>query len=295
MEVHAIRHIFIMATFKNQAALSYNGVTTVSNTVTGEITGVLSAAKNSLQSSYYSGSRLTYAISLINSGDAALTGLTLTDDLGGYELNGMTLTPLTYVDGSVTCFVDGVLSAPPSVSTTAGLVFGGITVPANENTMIIYEADVNEFAPLAEGGSITNTAAVTSAKISAEVSASKTIPARSDALLSVTKTLTPLSVSENGSLTYTFVIENCGSAPAEGTPGAVLSDTFDPILTGISVTLNGAALTEGVGYDYDEATGEFSTLPGVLTIPAATFTRESDGSVTVTPGTATLTVTGTVS
>jgi hypothetical protein len=47
-------------------------------------------------------------------------------------------------------------------------------------------------------------------------------------------------------------------------------------------------------YNYDEATGQFTTNAGQITVPAATYTQEVDGTWTVTPGTAVLTVTGTV-
>ena len=74
----------------------------------------------------------------------------------------------------------------------------------------------------------------------------------------------------------------------------VLTDTFDPVLNPITVTYEGAAWTEGVNYTYNTATGAFATLPGQITVPAATYTQNPDGSYTVTPGSAVLTVTGTV-
>ena len=46
---------------------------------------------------------------------------------------------------------------------------------------------------------------------------------------------------------------------------------------------------------YDEATGEFATVAGVITVPAATFTQdETTGVWAVDPGVAVVTVTGTV-
>ena len=47
-------------------------------------------------------------------------------------------------------------------------------------------------------------------------------------------------------------------------------------------------------YTYDETTGIFATLPGRITVPAATYTQAEDGTWVTTPGTAVLTVTGTV-
>ena len=95
-------------------------------------------------------------------------------------------------------------------------------------------------------------------------------------------------------MTYTFRIENTGNTPAAATDNVVLTDTFDPVLNPITVTYEGAAWTEGVNYTYNTATGAFATLPGQITVPAATYTQNPDGSYTVTPGSAVLTVTGTV-
>ena len=47
-------------------------------------------------------------------------------------------------------------------------------------------------------------------------------------------------------------------------------------------------------YTYDAQTGEFATVPGAITVPAATFAQLADGAYAVTPGRVTLTVSGTV-
>lgn len=47
-------------------------------------------------------------------------------------------------------------------------------------------------------------------------------------------------------------------------------------------------------YTYNDATGEFATTAGFITVPAATYTQNEDGSFTITPGTAKITVTGTI-
>ncbi|MFR7892993.1 MAG: hypothetical protein ACLU38_01820 [Dysosmobacter sp.] len=57
----------------------------------------------------------------------------------------------------------------------------------------------------------------------------------------------------------------------------------DPALTGLTVTYNGDAWTEGDNYTYDAATGTFATIAGQITVPAATYTQETDGTYTVTP------------
>ncbi len=276
-----------MATFTNRATLTYRGVTASSNTVTGEIVGVLTAEKSALSPAYSAGSGITYVISLLNSGDSAVTGVTVTDDLGAGGGNA----PLTYVPGSAVWFLDGVRQESVSVAENGGLEFTGITVPANGSSLIIYDTDVNGFAPLAQGSSIVNTASVTGAGVS-PIEASAEVPAASEPVLSIVKALTPLTVSENGSVTYTFTIENSGNIPADEEDAVTLADTFDPALSDIAVTLNDAAMEEGAGYTYDASTGEFETTAGAITVPAASFSRSDSGETTVVPGRTVLTVTG---
>ena len=57
----------------------------------------------------------------------------------------------------------------------------------------------------------------------------------------------------------------------------------------------GTTWSEGVQYSYNETTGQFSTVPGEITVPAATFTQDAvTGVWSITPGTVALTVTGTI-
>ena len=70
-----------MATITNQAALSYNGITTLSNIAVGELVEVLTVTKTAADTTYTPGGTKTYAISLVNSGATAFTGLTITDTL----------------------------------------------------------------------------------------------------------------------------------------------------------------------------------------------------------------------
>ena len=62
-----------MATITNQAALSYNGVTTLSNIAVGELVEVLTATKTAADTTYTAGGIKTFVISLVNSSAAALT------------------------------------------------------------------------------------------------------------------------------------------------------------------------------------------------------------------------------
>ena len=102
-------------------------------------------------------------------------------------------------------------------------------------------------------------------------------------------------VNEDGTLTYTFIIQNAGNTPVAATDNVILTDTFNPILNPIEVSFNGTAWTEGEEYEYDPTTGVFTTAEGAITVPAATYTQDPDtGAYSITPGVATVTVTGTV-
>ena len=281
-----------MATFTNRATLTYSGGTTTSNTVTGTVNDTLQISKTALVDSYSATSRLVYILTLVNSG-GAVSGLTLTDDLGGYDFEGATVYPLSFVEGSVAYFVNGVLQQAPTVTAGPPLVFDGVSVPAGGNATLVYEVDVTPFAPLGAGDTITNTVTA-SGTIADSVTASETVTAENSPALSITKALTPISVGTDGALTYTFVIENSGNTDAVATDDIVVQDTFDPVLTITEVTLNGEVLEEGTGYTYNEASGEFATVASVITVPAATFERNPDGGYSVIPGRAVLTVSGTI-
>ena len=278
-----------MAIFTNQATLTYTGGSASSNIAVGEILEVLSAEKAAVSGTYQIGEPVTYVISIRNTGTGAFTGLTVTDDLGG----GVNV-PLTYQDGTVLYFVNGVLQAAPAVTPGAPLVFSGITVPAGGDAVIVYQAQVNAFAPPLSGSTITNTVTITGGGLTAPVTATETVTVAVGPAISITKTITPAQVADNGRVTYTFLIQNSGNEALVATDDAVITDTFDPILTDLVVTLNGAPLALGTGYTYDETTGQFATVPGVITVPAATFTQDPTGAYTAAPGLTTLIVTGTI-
>ncbi len=282
-----------MATFTNQATLSYNGNTTNSNVTTGELLEILSATKTAVTASYTAGSGISYAITLLNSGTTPLTSLTLTDSLGAYTQGTETLYPLTYSDGSLRFFVNGALQPTPTVNAGPPLTVSGINLPAGASGILLYEATANQFAPLSEGSVIVNTATFSGAGIAEPITATAAVSAKSETALTIAKAICPDVISDNGLLTYTFIIQNSGNTSADAAADIVITDVFNPALSDISVTLNSAPFP-ATSYTYDEATGEFATSPGAITVPAATYTQSPTGEITLTPGVAVLKITGTV-
>lgn len=283
-----------MPTFTNMATLTYSGGTVNSNVVTGELRQSLTMTKTALRSTYAAGEELTYVISILNSGTAPLTELTLTDNLGAYAFGQTTVTPLTYQDGTLLYYVNGVLQAAPTLAEQAPLTITGLTVPAGGNALVVYETRANTYAPLEPNSSITNTASVTGGGLTEAVQAQETITIRPESRLVITKALEPAVVTDNGQLTYTFTIQNLGNTAVTSADNAAMTDPFDPILTNPVVTFNTQTWAEGTDYTYDAATGLFATTAGRITVPAASTTQNADGTWTVTPGVSILIVTGTV-
>lgn len=284
-----------MAQFTNRAQLTYNGTVVSSNVAVGEILEVLSATKTAVTTEYSSGDDITYVVSVVNSGNTAFTDLSVSDDLGAYTLDAETFYPLTYVDGSARLYINGVLQPSPAATTVQPLLFSGITLPAESNMILIYEAEANGFAPLGTDGSIVNTATVDGAGIQAPITVSETVTPSQAPNLTITKSIEPIPVSENGTVTYRLLIQNYGNTAAVSTDNVTITDVFDPVLTNVTAAFDGTAWTVGTNYTYDETTGVFQTVPGQITVPAATFERDTEmGAVVTTPGVATLIITGTI-
>lgn len=281
-----------MAQFTNYATLTYTGGTANSNTVTGELIDLAQITKTALSTGYVQGDEIVYVLSLRNTGSTGLTGLTVSDDLGGYTFGTSTVYPLGYVSGSVRYFVNGVEQAAPTVTEGPPLVISGISIPAGGNSMLIYRTTVTGYAPTALESTLVNTATLSGTGISTAQTAQATVTPTAGPRLAIVKSLSPATVTENSRITYTFVLENTGNTAALSADNIVISDTFSPALSDLQVSFNGTAWTAGNQYTYNQSTGLFTTTAGAVTVPAATSSQSTDGTWVTTPGTATLTVTG---
>ncbi len=283
-----------MATFYNQATLSYNGNTTTSNITTGELIEALSALHTPILDTYSKDDEITFVLSIVNSSATPYNGLNVSFDLGNYQFGRATgLVPLTYIPDSLKYYINGTLQPAPAVTAGPPLNVSSVSVPANGNTIIIYKTLVNEFAPLEPGATITNTAIISGGGLAENITAPAVITAENSAILGISKSISPAVVSDNGQVTYTFVIQNTGNTAAAVSDNVVVTDTFTPALSNLTVTLNDAPLTINTDYTYDETTGLFESVAGAITVPAATFSQDAvTGEWNVTPGISILTITG---
>lgn len=280
----------------NQASIAFNyggsSGTALSNVAQTTLLDPLSAAKRSLEDTYRAGDTITYVLSVRNNGAAALTDVTVTDNLGAYNNGTQNVTPLTY-GGKADLYINGVYSAPITGTPGGqGVEFTIATLAAGANALIVYTATVNEYAPLATDSTIVNTATFTATGIMTPVTDSNTITVAEYADLAIFKEMSPDPVSEDGTLTYTFTISNYGNTEATN---VVLTDTFDPAPALVSVSVGDSPVSTG---DYTYTSGTLTLPTGgsySITVPAATFKQEaSTGAVTTVPGTVTITVVGTI-
>lgn len=286
-----------MATFYNQATLSYNGNLTSSNITAGEILENLLVTKTPVNSVYSADRDNSYVISIVNNGSVSYDNVTITDDLGEYTFNTPddTVVPLTYITDTVRYFVNGNPQAAPTVTAENPLTVTGISVPAGGNAVIVYSARANSFAPLGEDASVTNTATVSGDGFT-DISASSTTTPENSAFLAISKSLSPAAVEENGRITYTFTIQNNGGTAVDASDDVIFRDDFTPPLTGLTAQFNGTPWTEGTNYDYSETTGVFTSIAGQITVPAATYVQDpATGAWSVQPGISTLVITGNIS
>lgn len=285
-----------MASFYNQATLTYNGNSTTSNITVGELVNVLSVSKTAIRPFYTVDDTISFIVHIRNTGTSDLNDLIFTDDLGSYMYGEGQLTPLRYTEGSLRYFINGTLQAVPTITVGPPLSVTNLRVPAGGLAVIAYETSVNRFAPLSADDSITNTVTVTAGGLAIEASDSETIRPENTPRLSIAKSMNPTVIAENGQLTYTFTIQNTAGTPATVDDNVIVTDTFDPALSAITVTFNGTPWSESTNYTYNEETGEFATVAGQITVPAAAYTRDPDtGEWIIAPGTSVLTVTGTIS
>lgn len=282
----------------NQATLTYtygqNRGTAASNIATTMLQEPLTVSKSSLSSAYRPGDDVTYMITMNNNGSAPLSNVTVEDDLGTYSIAGPAeVTPLTYT-GPAQLYINGAFVSELQPTQNANsITFTIQSLPAGANAMILYKASVNEYA-LAETGSVlTNTAEFSAAGMSEDLDASHTMDVLDYADVRIIKSMSPNPVTEGSVLTYIFTIYNYGNVDASD---VVLSDTFTPAPSMISVTINGAPVPAS---DYNYQNGVF-TLPASgssmdVTVPAAKFSQEpQSGKVTVSPGTTVIVVNGTI-
>ncbi|MBR0082193.1 MAG: DUF11 domain-containing protein [Clostridia bacterium] len=284
-------------TITNRASLRYTygavTETVASNVASTVVNDPLNMTKTSLETAYRAGEAITYIITVTNGTDAALSNVTIEDDLGAYSVSALqTAVPLTY-EGPAQLYSDGVFAS--ELTPAVGQDSVSFTIPSiapGSTATILYKAVPNEYAPMEPDSAITNTATFTPAA-GDPITATYSLPVDTYAAVSIEKEMSPNPVTGGGTIRNTFTILNTGNTEATD---LVLSDPFQPALNNLTVSINGTPVAAS-DYTY---VGGVLTLPAegaatVLSVPAATYTQDPDtGVVSSLPGMTVVTVSGTI-
>ena len=152
-----------MPLIENFATVSYTsgGVTEtrVSNVAEISVESAVGFTKTSVGNTYKDNSILTYILTVTNSSGSAITGSTITDNLGTYVFGASELTPLKFLSPAVLLINGQDVSAQLTVDDTvpSSLTFTLPTIPAGATANIIYKAQTTDYAPLSTDSTITNT------------------------------------------------------------------------------------------------------------------------------------------
>lgn len=285
-----------MATIENFATVRYTSIgverVQISNLAEVALESSALLTKTPLSNEYGEEDTLTYILSIQNTSANTLTNLRVEDDLGTFPFGAIELTPLTYAGNAILLINGQNATAELTVDSSMDgvLVFTVASLPAGATANIIYNATVNEFAPLELDSSIFNTAMLSGDAECVSGTASARVTVLSEANVSVLKSMCPNPVVCGDVLTYTIRIYNYGNAPAENVQ---LTDVFEPAPDSITVTRNGVSFP-ATDYTYESGVLTIPANTATLdTIPAATFVRNPEtGEVTVTPGVVEYVITG---
>ena len=281
----------------NRATVNYNSGTSTavafSNTTSTVLNGNLSISKSSLSDSYRIGQELTYVITVSNNGNSVAQSISVVDDLGTFTEGQSDITPLTYV-GTAQLFINGIFaSSLDAILSSNSVIFEIESIPAGGTAQIFYRARVNGFACTAVGATITNTVCadfLCNCPCEEAICDSYTVHAEEYADLRVTKSACPNPVTCGERLNYVIDIFNYGNIDANE---IVITDTFNPALEDLTVTVNGVTLTED-RYKYVGGVLTISRLTGSdISVPAAICERDDETfEVTTLPGKITVSVSG---
>lgn len=234
-----------------------------------------------LNKTYVKNSKLTYVINLYNNGKKTISNININDDLGKFNLNGKIIYPLNYINNSIKVFINGVANTNNKVNYDKELTISNITLNDKEVATILYQTEINEYAPLNANDFIKINIEIDYLGINKKNKLTEVIKCENYQDIEVVKNI--ISENSNDSYNVTYIILNYGNKEVEKEDQTNLSDIFNPIIKGIKVELNDLILTPN-NYLYNQINGSFSINKGVISVPKASYIVDDKGKVKINPG-----------
>jgi len=271
------------ATFKYGIEGTGSAVSNVASTILQDAYA-LTGSKASNNSEFMLGENITYQININNTGTQPLYSITIEDDLGGAGM-------MTFMEGSASAFVDGVVYNFAPISTDPLTLVLPVTLNGNDNALITYVATVSSTLD-SSISAITNTitmygyeeAALTT-RVDATGELSCTIDKAEYAEINIIKEVSTPNIVVNEPFSYTLTLTNSGNQEATG---VVLTDVLPEgfvINTIRSVTNEEVTVYTASNYSVEPATNTL-TLPSTeeisISVPASTSAGPGMTVVTIT-------------
>jgi uncharacterized repeat protein (TIGR01451 family) len=247
----------------------------VQTTVNCPGTSNLSITKTASAGSVTRGDPLTYTITVNNSGNAAATNVTVSDNLPNLANGTLAIGTITSTQGTCTTTGD-------TINCTIG------TVNANSTVTITIPLTVGLASNYCYSSTtLSNVATLFATGMSSKTStpATTTVNCPGSANLTIQKSQSASTVTRGGTLTYTIVVNNGGTAPATN---VVVKDNL-PNLSNGSLTVQSAVATIGGACQVNGASvtcnvgtlnqNQQSTITIVVTVGAVSNTCTSSTTI----------------
>ena len=258
----------------------------ISNVINNKPNSPLTINKESISKNYYLGDNASFIITITNHTDNPINDVSIKENLGTYFLNDNSkfFTPLSYQEGSLKYYINGISQSPPKVTVNSQhIIFDIEIIPSSSVITLVYNTTVNSKAPLDNGSMIINTSNLTAETLDKSVESSCTITVRKNADIKIIKQVSENKISKNV-ITYDFTICNYGNTEATN---VTLKDTINPKHSNMKVFVDSQCLKFS---DYNYISGNVC-IPSygskrVLNVPPATFLQDKNSGIfTINPGT----------
>lgn len=258
-----------------------------SNTASANLLENLTMNVNSLGSTYFWGTTVTYIVNIKNNSNFESKNLKITHNLtsssSDKNLSDTCFVPLEYISPSF-LYIDGIFNSEISPEINPNkIIFEIASISKNSTITIIYKLIVNQYAPIDPDSTLVNEISLVYDGMKDTVASQINLTPEKKADVKVIKSMSPSNISAGEEITYDFFLYNYGNTVASN---VILTDNFSPAPNITSIKSENQEL---IFSDYSYLNGTLS-IPSYnssfnLAIPAAKFSKNPETSlISANPG-----------